>query len=72
MTRITERHFTRPDGTIDEARRVQAVARLGETSPMLRVGEAEEVAPTALYLLSDASLFVTGQVLRVNGGSVMG
>lgn len=72
VTRITERHFTRPDGTVDEARRAQALARLAETSPMLRVGAAEEIAPTALYLLSDASLFVTGQVLRVNGGGVMG
>lgn len=72
MTRITERHFTRPDGSIDDARRAQAVARLAETAPMQRIGEPHDIAAAALYLLSDASTFVTGQVLRVNGGCTMG
>lgn len=34
-----------------------------------RFGEPAEIAGTALYLASDASSFVTGQVVRVDGGS---
>ncbi len=36
--------------------------------PMKRPGEPIEVAPLALYLASDASGYVTGQVLFVDGG----
>ena len=32
------------------------------------IGDAEDVANAALYLASDMSKFVTGQVLRVDGG----
>lgn len=34
-----------------------------------RFGEPEEIIGTALYLASEASSFVTGQVIRVDGGS---
>ncbi|NOU28789.1 MAG: 3-oxoacyl-ACP reductase FabG [Polyangiaceae bacterium] len=36
--------------------------------PLARVGTAKEVAAAALYLASDEAAYVTGQVLRVNGG----
>ncbi len=36
--------------------------------PLARVGTAKEVASAALYLASDEAAYVTGQVLRVNGG----
>ncbi|MDD7511231.1 MAG: SDR family oxidoreductase [Peptostreptococcaceae bacterium] len=35
-----------------------------------RVGLAEEVASTAFYLASDASSYITGQILGVNGGII--
>ncbi|MDB5057615.1 MAG: Enoyl-(Acyl carrier protein) reductase, partial [Chloroflexi bacterium] len=34
-------------------------------------GEVEEVAPTAVFLASDAASFYVGQILGPNGGDVM-
>lgn len=36
-----------------------------------RMGEAREVAPAVVYLASDASSFMHGQTLHLNGGGVM-
>jgi NAD(P)-dependent dehydrogenase (short-subunit alcohol dehydrogenase family) len=37
-------------------------------TPMKRFGQVEELCGAAIYLASDASKFVTGQVLAVDGG----
>lgn len=37
-------------------------------TPLGRVGKPEEVAAAVVYLASDEASYVTGQVLRVNGG----
>jgi 2-hydroxycyclohexanecarboxyl-CoA dehydrogenase len=37
--------------------------------PMRRIGTVEDVVEACLFLLSDESSYVTGQDLRVNGGS---
>ena len=42
--------------------------RLIRFIPMRRPGNADEVAPLALYLASEASGYVTGQILFVDGG----
>jgi NAD(P)-dependent dehydrogenase (short-subunit alcohol dehydrogenase family) len=39
--------------------------------PVGRMGKMEEVSAAALYLCADEAAFVTGQVLRVNGGGYM-
>ena len=39
--------------------------------PMRRFGKAEELAQVALFLASDASSYITGQVIHVNGGFYM-
>jgi NAD(P)-dependent dehydrogenase (short-subunit alcohol dehydrogenase family) len=44
------------------------VERITPFIPMRRVGKAEEVAATVLYLLSEDASYVTGANLRVSGG----
>jgi 3-oxoacyl-[acyl-carrier protein] reductase len=39
--------------------------------PLRRVATAEEVAGAVLFLASDLATFITGEVLNVNGGSVL-
>ncbi len=41
-------------------------------NPMDRQGQPFEIAPAFVYLASDDSRFVTGQVLHVNGGQIFG
>jgi 3-oxoacyl-[acyl-carrier protein] reductase len=46
-------------------------AELLKTIPLGRVGKPEEVAAAVAYLAGPAAAYVTGQVLRVNGGLFM-
>ena len=41
---------------------------IGEQIPMKRFGEAEEVAKLALFLASEHSDYITGEVIRIDGG----
>jgi len=41
---------------------------LSDTTPMKRLGQPEEIASAALFLATDASSFMTGQSLIVDGG----
>ena len=41
-------------------------------TPLQRIGEPEEIAGAAVFLASDASTFVTGQAIVVDGGSTTG
>ena len=40
-------------------------------TPLPRPGEVEDIANAALFLLSDASSFITGQVINVDGGQLV-
>lgn len=62
--------MTAPDG-LDDGAREALLARNAARSPLGRIGDADDVARAVLYLASDASRFVTGQILRVNGGVCM-
>ena len=45
--------------------------KLSEMIPLTRLGEAEDVAKAALFLASEDSSYITGQVISVNGGMYM-
>ena len=40
----------------------------GQRHPMKRIGEAEDLAEMAAFLLSEKSSWITGQILHVDGG----
>ncbi len=42
-----------------------------ETSPLGRVATPEEIAGPVLFLCSPLADFITGEVLNVNGGTVL-
>ena len=46
--------------------------RVRRETPLQRWGTPEDVARTARWLVSPAAAFITGQTIRVNGGSVRG
>ncbi|MFF1924312.1 SDR family NAD(P)-dependent oxidoreductase [Streptomyces sp. NPDC058221] len=62
-TPMTARH--------DAEQQHRAEATMARISPLGRVGEPVDVAHTVLHLASDASAFMTGQILRPNGGVAM-
>lgn len=48
------------------------MAKFGKTTPMGRPGEPNEVSPAFLFLASEDSSYMTGQVLHPNGGELVG
>ena len=71
LTPMVAHYWTGADGTEDRSAKAAAIARNAERSPLGIVGEPTDVALGMLYLASPAARFVTGQVLRPNGGVVM-
>jgi 3-oxoacyl-[acyl-carrier protein] reductase len=39
--------------------------------PMGRLGRVDEVASVAVFLVSDDSSYITGEIIDVNGGQLM-
>jgi NAD(P)-dependent dehydrogenase (short-subunit alcohol dehydrogenase family) len=52
----------------DWARSTGRESRIGRLNPMKRGGEPEEIASVALFLVSDASSYINGQAIAVDGG----
>jgi len=59
---LSEKHSLGPEG----------LEKAAEFIPMGRVGESEDIADVILFLASDAARYLTGQVLVVDGGLLVG
>jgi NAD(P)-dependent dehydrogenase (short-subunit alcohol dehydrogenase family) len=49
----------------------EKVDTFGQQVPMKRVGQPDEVAPAFIFLASDDSTYITGQVIHPNGGEII-
>jgi NAD(P)-dependent dehydrogenase (short-subunit alcohol dehydrogenase family) len=49
----------------------EKVKQFGQDTPMQRAGQPEEVATSYVFLASDDSSYITGQVMHVNGGTIV-
>jgi NAD(P)-dependent dehydrogenase (short-subunit alcohol dehydrogenase family) len=49
----------------------EQVAEFGSTTPMGRAGQPYELAPSYVFLASDDSSYISGQIIHVNGGTVV-
>jgi 3-oxoacyl-[acyl-carrier protein] reductase len=67
-TPMTKRVWTGTDGSVDDAKRAEVLGARSAQSPLSTTGDPEDIAYAMLYLAADASKFMTGQVLRPNGG----
>lgn len=50
----------------------EAADKAGEFIPMGRIGQPDEIADVALFLASNAARYMTGQVVVVDGGLLVG
>ncbi len=60
--------FIRTPMAVSDPPNLEGEARMAAAHPIGRLGTAEEIAATVLWLCSDASAFVTGLALPLDGG----
>lgn len=70
-TPMSSMMYANERGEPDPARRESLMETMKRRTPLGRIGETTDIAYAVLYLASDASRFVTGQILSVNGGLSM-
>jgi 3-oxoacyl-[acyl-carrier protein] reductase len=71
LSNFSRAHFVDDAGEVDPVRYDAYLEWAASMAPLARVGMPAEVAWMILYLVSDAASFVTGQILRPNGGTAM-
>jgi 3-oxoacyl-[acyl-carrier protein] reductase len=57
--------------TVEARNRPEIMDRWNAEIPMKRLGEPDEVADVVLFLCSEASSYMTGSTITVDGGKVM-
>jgi 3-oxoacyl-[acyl-carrier protein] reductase len=70
-TQMAGRRYRNSDGTQTPEQRAAMLAEMRERSPLGIPGEPRDIAHGVVYLASDASRYMTGQVLHPNGGALM-
>jgi len=60
-----------PRGDLSEEESRKKLERQSREIPMGRIGRPEEVADAVLFLVRESGNYITGQVVCVNGGSLM-
>ena len=63
---LIETGMTRP--IFEQARARGSERKIGQLNPLRRSGDPQEIAHTALFLASDASSYINGQSIAVDGG----
>ncbi|MCH2172459.1 SDR family oxidoreductase [Myxococcota bacterium] len=58
-------------GLIDNHRDPTVTAAMARQVPVGRTGQAADIAPSVLFLVSEEASWITGQILGVNGGNLM-
>ncbi len=71
LSNFSRPHFTNEDGSIDDERKAAFEERSATAGVLGRYGLPSDVAWSILYAVADASSFMTGQILRPNGGAAM-
>jgi 3-oxoacyl-[acyl-carrier protein] reductase len=71
LTNFSRHNFVDEQGNVVPEKLEQYHKRAGAMAPLGRAGEADDVARSFLYLVSEAAAFVTGQIERPNGGVAM-
>jgi 3-oxoacyl-[acyl-carrier protein] reductase len=70
-TQMTAHSYRSADGSVDEGKRAQYLEQMRASTPLRVVGEVDDVVHAIWFLACDASRYMTGQVLRPNGGIAM-
>jgi 3-oxoacyl-[acyl-carrier protein] reductase len=70
-TGFSRHNYVDADGNVVPEKVEEYKQRFGAMAPLGRVGEAQDVAWAFLYAVSGASEYMTGQILRPNGGQAM-
>jgi 3-oxoacyl-[acyl-carrier protein] reductase len=68
---MTRRHVRDAEGGVDEEKLEALRARTRRRNPLGVTGLPEDIANAFLFLASDASRYLTGQVIHANGGAYM-
>lgn len=70
-TQMAGRRYRNADGSQTPEQRAAMLADTKERNPLGIPGEPCDIAQAVVYLASDASRYMTGQVLHPNGGALM-